>query len=678
VPRHPAAAASRPTASIAPHHFTARTPGLVLLSLVAQAGPLAGQGQRDTVALEEIVVTADRIPTPLAKSIAATTVITGEALQAQGIHFVEDALRQVPGAAVVPTGSYGGVSSLFLRGGESDFVKVLVDGVPVNQSGGAYNFGTLTTDNIERIEIVRGPVSVLYGSDAVAGVVQIFTRAGGRGFRAHAMGRAGTYGTRAGEVGASGARGPVALSASLSRLTTDGTYRFNSNYQSTDGSGAITLRPDSRSEITFTARAGDNVLHYPTDFAGVPVDSNQRNLQNSAGFGLELGRRFTEGLDVRLFAASYREEDGSDNRPDSPGDNTGVYASRSRGRALRRQVDASGIFRLGSRLRISAGAQAEFEDLIEASRSEFDFGGGPGVSLDAFSATRRNVGFYGQGVADLGPRALVNLGARVDDNQKFGTHATFRAGAVYRLTGGLRARASVGTGFKEPSLRENYARTAFEVGNPALDPEESRSWEAGLEQSLLLGRATVAVNYFDQRFRNLIQYDGNAQPGEPNYQNVARATSRGIEVIGDFRPAPSVTVTASYTWLETRVDDAGFSSGTGDVFVEGKPLIRRPRHSARLDARGRVADRLSLAAGISYVGRRDDVDFRPFPSIRTRLPAYLTVDADVSFDLLRRSRGRPGLAATLRAENLFDRSYQTVVGFDGRGRALFAGARVGL
>jgi vitamin B12 transporter len=279
---------------------------------------------------------------------------------------------------------------------------------------------------------------------------------------------------------------------------------------------------------------------------------------------------------------------------------------------------------------------------------------------------------------DLGPRSLLNLGARLEQNEKFGSHLTVRAGAVYALTARLRARASVGTSFKEPTLREVYAQTAFERGNPNLDPEQSRSWEIGLEQSFLRGEATLAGNYFDQHFRDLIQYDGTAPPGRPTYQNVARATSRGVELIGNLRPARGLTLSASYTYLFTRVDDAGLSSGPGDVFVEGKPLVRRPRHGVRVDARAHLAGRLTLGAGMNYVGRRDDVDFRIFPSIRSALPAYVTVDADASMDILRQRPGRPGVAATFRAENLFDKSYETVVGFEGRGRALFAGARVGL
>lgn len=634
-----------------------------VLSLLLAGSLTAQVAQRDTVPLPELVVTAERTPTPVSKSIATTTVIQGDDLRARGIYFVEDALKEVPGATPVPTGSFGGISSLFLRGGESDYVKVLIDGVAVNQPGGAYNFGTLTTDNVDRIEIVRGPVSVLYGSDAVTGVIEIFTRRGRPGVSANATTQAGTFGTWTGQVGATGARGPVSFSGSLSRYTTDGIYPFNSGYAGTAGSGAMTLRPDPRTDLTLTLRREDNTLHFPTDFTGAVVDSNQQSSFEATTLGLDLGRRFGGQVELRAHLDSRREVIGSQDQPDSPGDSLGFYSMNS-GRSLRRSAGLSAHLTLGSRFHIVTGAEAIFEALLE--------GGTDG----AFDTTRSNYGFYGQGVIEPDSRTVLNLGLRLDQNQRFGTHLTIRAGAAYRLTRTLRARGSVGTSFKEPSLRENYAQGLFERGNSDLNPEQSRSWEVGLEQTFLAGDATLAANYFDQRFHDLIQYDGAALPDKPTYQNIARATSRGVELIAHARPVRPLTLSGSYTYLFTRVDDAGFASGADDIFVVGKPLVRRPKHSVRLDARGQV-DRLSVGAGLNYVGKRDDVDFAVFPQVRTSLSSYVTVDADASLTLLRSGPGHPGVAATFRAENLFDRSYETVVGFAGRGRALFAGARVG-
>lgn len=637
----------------------------VVVALTAVASSVEAQAvQRDTVAQPELVVTAERTAVPLSKSIATTTVIKGDDLRAQGIYFVEDALKQVPGAVPVPTGSFGGISSLFLRGGESDYTKVLIDGVAVNQPGGAFNFGTLSTDNIDRIEIVRGPVSVLYGSDAVTGVIQIFTRRGIPGISANASTQAGSFGSWTGTVGATGGQGPLTFSGSVSRYKTDGIYEFNSDYRSWVGSGAVTFRPDSKSDLTITGRRDDNTLHFPTDFAGAVVDSNQKSSLAATTLGLDLGRRFSDRVELRGHLDSRREITGSSDQPDSPGDSLGFYSNNS-GRTLRRTAGISANLNFGSKVRVITGAEGVWEALLE------------GGTSGSFDTTRSNYGVYGQGLIEVSDRGLINLGVRVDDNEKFGTHFTARAGAAYRLTETLRARGSVGTSFKEASLRENYAQGLFERGNPDLDPEKARSWEVGLEQSLLHGNGSIAANYFDQKFRDLIQYDGNAAPTAPTYQNVAKASARGVELLAHLRPVPQLTLGASYTYLHTNVDDAGLATaGNDDVFVEGKPLVRRPKHSARFDVRGTV-QRVSVGAGLNYVGNRDDVDFRPFPQVRTSLDPYVTVDADASIDIIRRAPGRPGVAATFRAENLFDRDYETVVGFAARGRLLMAGARFG-
>src|SRR5204862_1082845 len=173
------------------------------------------------VMLTPVVVTATRLPTPADAVPAAVTVLTGEALRSQGIQTVAEALRTVPAAHVVVTDAYGSQTSLFLRGGNSDYVKVLIDGVPQNAPGGAYDFANLTTDNVERIEVVRGPVSVLYGSDAVAGVVQIFTRDGGGATHGSVAARGGTYGTGALDATLSAGDARASYALSVSRFSSD-------------------------------------------------------------------------------------------------------------------------------------------------------------------------------------------------------------------------------------------------------------------------------------------------------------------------------------------------------------------------------------------------------------------------------------------------------------------------
>src|SRR5207245_597381 len=259
-------AVRRPTASDPPSQGPPMK-ALFCLLVVAPAA-LAAQQSRDTIVLDPVVVTATRIPTAASAVPAAVTVISGAELRAQGIHTVFEALADVPGAAVFQTGSFGGQTSLFLRGGQSNYVKVLVDGVPVNQPGGAFDFANLTTDNIERIEVVRGPASVLYGSDAVTGVVQIFTRQGNGAPRADASVRGGTYGTLVWNAEMSGSTAAAGYSFSVSRFPDNGIYAFDNEYRNTVFSGLVHVAPDDRTDATLTLRYDDNGYHFPTNGAG--------------------------------------------------------------------------------------------------------------------------------------------------------------------------------------------------------------------------------------------------------------------------------------------------------------------------------------------------------------------------------------------------------------------------
>jgi vitamin B12 transporter len=648
---------------------------LAVVGLIAIV-PITVEAQEpaDTARIHDIVITADRTPSPQARVSSATTVILGSELRERGIHFIADALRSAPGASVVSTGSTGGVTSLFLRGGESDYVRVLVDGVALNQDGGFYDFSGLTTDNVERIEIVRGPTSVLYGSDAMTGVVQIFTRAGTGKLRGEASFRAGTFGSWEGDAGFSGGTDGARFSAGISRFATDGIYPFNGDYRNTAASAGVHLVPDDRTRVRLNLRTGDGQLNLPTDFSGAVVDSNAFGVRRTVTAGLDLARVLSHELTLNVFLSSHVENEDQDNRPDSPGDSTGFFQSLSQGTFQRRAAEAR-VMLERSTVRVALGTIAEFEDLRESSQSLFNFGSGITPSSSEFAASRRNLGLYGQVITDLTSRTLLNLGARLDDNEGFGTHLTFRVGAVQQLRPGTRIRGSLGTGFKEPSLRENFAVSGFERGNPDLEPEQSRSWELGVEHAIVEDRVLISATYFDQRFQDLIQYRSPVLPTDTTYFNVAKATSRGFEAAVNLRPITDLHFAFSYTRLTTRVDDSGFDTQPGDVFLEGERLLRRPTHTLQADARYHFARRATLGVSLNYVGDRDDVDFRPFPSVRTTLPSYTLLNLDGSVALPLGSNGFE-VSPTIRIENALDEEYDTVVGFPARGRTVLAGARV--
>ncbi len=642
--------------------------------LVTRSTAATGQDTQDTTKLAELVVTPTRLPTPPDAVVSSVTVIEGDDLRARGVRFLQDALREVPGAAVVQGGSFGAVTSVFLRGGESDYVKVLIDGVPANQSGGAFNWANLTTDNVDRIEILRGPGSVIYGSDAVSGVVQIFTRRGEGGFSVEGGAEAGTFGTVNGHGGVLGGTPRLTYSADASRFATDGTYRFNSDYGNTALSGSVRGLPDSRTDASLSVRFTDSRYHFPTDFAGVPADSNQSSAEEMLTIAADVGRRLGSRYDLRLTAGGNRAVGEFDDRADNAADTLGFgFASQRDSRAERGNLDAriNGI--LSPVLTVTGGVQVERETERQSGETTSNFGGIVTTPDTPFDRGRTTFGYYAQGVLDLASGLALNLNARVDDNSAFGTFFTYRAGAVYRLPSGTRIRASLGRSFKAPTFCEQFCDAPFVVGDSTLRPERSTSWEAGLEQGLAEGRVSVWATYFDQRFHDMIVYDGSGAPGDPTYFNGAAAKSRGIETGVTTSLGRDVKLSASYTYLMAEAtDDGGLASPT---FAAGQRLIRRPRHSAELAARSRVLDRITLGGSVIYVGPRDDVDFNQFPAQRVELTGYATVNLATEVEVIGARPGQPGLSGVLRVENLFNQAYDQVVGFPGRRRGMFGGAK---
>jgi vitamin B12 transporter len=577
---------------------------------------------------------------------SAVTVIFGESLRARGIATVADALRLTPGATVVASGSFGGQTSLFLRGGESDYVKVLIDGVPQNQPGGFYDFANLGTEDVERIEIVRGPVSVLYGSDAMAGVVQVFTRTGlGRPSGRLSLG-GGSYGTEWGMGEVSGATGPFAWRSTVSRRTSSGTVPVNNGDRRLLLGASVRFTPDTRNAVALSFHYGDAVYHFPTDGAGQIADSNQFTTDRGPSLSAEATHAFSERVNARASLDWHREDSRFDDGADSPGDTTAFCCFHSRDLVQRLLVGARADVRVPPQATITAGVERELQRQT-------------GTTLDT---ARGNSGLYAQALVGQGMSVTLTAGGRLEDNQQFGTHLTGRAGVAWRAARGTRLRASLGTGFKEPSFFENFA-SGFSRGNPALRPERSRSWEVGVERTLAGDRFVVQATWFDQRFRDFIQYSGAPiGPDSVNYINVGEATARGLELSLHAAPGGGMTLDAAYTWLRSR--DAGTR----------QRLLRRPTHTGSVQIGHRLAGRGNLAVTARYTGDRADQDFASFPAAVVTLPAHTVIDASAELRLTSRRGTRPGVLLTGRVENLFAVRYEEVRHFPAPRRTLLVGA----
>lgn len=621
------------------------------------------QQPQDTVVLKPLIVTATRVPVPADLISSAVTVLRGPDLAARGIRTVAEALEAVSGAHIVETGSFGGQTSLFLRGGENDYVKVLIDGVPLNQPGGGLDLAHFTTDNVDRIEVVRGPTSVLYGSDAMTGVIQIFTRTGGQGrTRIGAAARAGSYGSNQFAVDVEGGTPRIGYAVRASRFGADGLFPVNNEYRNSVVSGRIRIVPDDRTEASLSYRYGDDLYHFPTNSQGEPADSNQRSAERGPVASLALRRRLG-AIDISTQATLREARQLFNDEPDSPGEDGAFWSNDYVRRA------AAGLlltWRARGSTAFSAGV--DYEDERQRGRSEFSasFGTFP----DSIRVRRWTAGYYAQALLDAWPLAIT-AGARLDDNSAFQTHGTYRVGLVFRPRTETRLRFSVGTGFKEPTFFENFAR-GFVLGNPNLEPERSTSWEAGIDRTLAGGRITVVATYFDQRFRDLIDFTLSPPPGEPNYFNVPGAISRGAELEASGTLTPAFVVTLRYTYLHARATKSGADTSADALFVPGKPLLRRPTHSLAPELGMTVGARTRIIVSARWIGRRDDLDFnRPAGSRRVTVDSYTHVNLSAEYTL-------GAVQLTGKVENAFDDRSAEIAAFRPRGRTLALGGRVTL
>lgn len=622
----------------------------------------------DTAQLGTVVVSASKVPQPASSLTQPVTVLLGEDLRARGVTRVTDALREVPGATLVQSGSYGALTSLFLRGGESRYTKVLIDGVPVNAAGGAFDFSHLTTDNIDRIEIVRGPASVLYGADAVSGIVQIFTRNGSGDKRASLAARAGTYKTLDLVADAAGSTALGGFSLGAARHSTDGILPFNNEYRNGTLSTALTLGKSATGDVKVSARYTAAEFHYPTDFTGQPVDSNSYRTQHRLTVGLDAGRNLASNVQVRLLAGS---NDVSDLTEDIaiPFGGTAREKSAFRSRGFRRSVEGRIAFFLPTDATLTVGSTYEREH--ESSSSESGAVAGPAVETDSFEASRHTLAYYSELLGKLTERFSYTVSGRLDDNSDYDLFRTYRLGTNASLFPAVRLRASLSTAFNAPAFNQ-LRPTLYTVGSPDLRPERIRSAEIGLTTSFRRQLIRLSASYFTQRFSDMIQYVNGGPPDfQGSYANLTAATSNGYEAELQVSPVRNWRGSASFTIVNPRVTQVD-PAYQGESQV-GDALIRRPSHSGSLVLSYARPSSASFGASVSVVGKRPDVDFAQFPSPRVTLPAYAKLDLSAELPLT--GPGRRGFSLSARLENALDKHYEDVLHYSSPGRTILIGAR---
>ena len=611
--------------------------------------------------MEEVVVTANKTEVPLREVGVSVTVITSEDIERSQATDVLELLRDVPGLNVSQNGGRGGLSQVFLRGGESNFTQVLIDGVKVNNSGGDYDFSSLTTDNVERIEIIRGPQSALYGADAIGGVIQIFTKKGkgkpaARISTAH--GAHSENGHYIGEQKFSIAGGDefTGFSFAYGRIDDNGILDVNDNYWNNTFSGRLDVYPHENWDVFLTARLEDTKLDFPTEAGGdkfSPLDPDQSQRERDIAIGL--GTRF----DVfawweNVFQFSFHQNKLRFDDPFNPGIDFSDFFSDTE--EQRTTVDYHVNLRFPEqgqvRSTFTLSYAYEFEKLDQTSTS--------GGVTSGLKKNRYTNSFYAQEQMSLFDRLHLTGGVRVDDHSLFGTEVNPRGSIAFEIKEtGTTLRGAIGTGFKQPTFTENYYQSPVATGNPDLDPEKSFSWEVGFDQYLLDDRFQFGATYFHNEFDDLIAFDYFSTP---NFQNIQEVETKGVEVYAKVKPGFGLTFGGQYTYLHTEVTDDGGLGGPNAAFTEGEELLRRPKHSASV-----LVDWLWKGFNINvsgnYVGKRDDRKYVGFTATRVTNDDYFLLDLAVAYTFDVQSGWLQGVKIFAKGKNILDEDYEDVVGF---------------
>lgn len=631
-------------------------------------------------AAETVVVTATRTPVPSQAAGVDVTTLSGGQLQAMNSVAANDTLRFLPGAVVNTSGQRGGLSSLFVRGGESRYNKVIVDGVAINEPGGTFDFGTLPMTQADRMEFVRGAQSTLYGSDAMTSVVQVWTRTGSTRVPELRFGAdGGNFGTASGSASLAGVRGRFDYNLFGDQFNTHGQGINNAYSDSLAGANvgvAVTdkvgLRVRVRHSNSHTGVPGewnfngyDPLVVVNGVTQPLPPDPNEWSQLNNLLGSAELTVAAPSGWQHRFTGFDYNYRYTDLNLTGDPARVSPIY-----GQFDFRSHEVDNINRAGF----------EYQgDYSERTWSHTTFGyrienenGFVGAYGAQNHGQRLNQDFYGQQLLTFGRLSLIG-GARFAHISAFGNvgvprvAATLLAARGGEVFSGTRLRFSYANGFKEPRLEETYAGPPYSIPNLALKPERTRSLEAGIEQNLLGGRYAINATYFHNLFYDRIDYATNPISFIGQYVNVDKSFAQGAEIEFQAKIRSHLSLNTSYTYTSTEILQAPLctpSNFCDPLLASGRPLLRRPKHSATT-LLSYLGSRWGANLGGSFVGRRPDGDFLGFGI--DHAAGYARVDLGGWYAINSR------ITAYANIENALNRHYNEVVGYP----ALTANFRAG-
>jgi len=580
---------------------------------------------------EETVITPTRTKQPLKNIGSSVSVITRKDIENSKAPLLLDVLRQVPGLEVTRTQGIGGTTSLFIRGASAAQTLVFVDGVQMNSpTSGAFNFANLTTDNIERVEILRGPQSTLYGSEAIGGVVNIITKKGAGDNKVILGTEYGMHETYRETINVSGGKEKFDYSVGASYLKTHGISAASSGseedgYENFTGSSRLGWNFMGDGRVDTTMRGTHSDFEYDAFEFGIgPVDDpDRRQTTDEVLFSTKVSKTFFD-IWTPSFLVSVND---SELKGFDPTDESGEFRIPTRVWRAEHQSDFS-LFDVDT---ITLGY--EYEALEGENEGTFD------------KQTYWNNAVFLQNQVELFESLNWTVGLRHDDYSTFGSHLTYRTTASYRIEEiGTRFHGSWGKGFRSPSLNELFFPF---YGNPNLSPEESKGWDFGVEKEILKDKLTMDVTYFENDFTNLIT--AAVQPdGSYLAENVARAESQGVETSLTYKPFTKLSLTGTYTYTDTKDRE------------KEQQLPRRPRNRTTLGINTQPLEKLNV--NLTGVMVRDRIN-----SDGKEMDNYWSVDQVTRYDITR------SMTAYVRFENLFDYDYEEVTGFGSLGFTAYGG-----
>jgi len=627
---------------------------LLLPATLVTLDALCGHARAaDPDELQMVVITATRIPTPVLQVASSITVVTAADIEARQERTFADVLKDIPGLNVVQTGGPGGVTSVFMRGTNSNHTKVLVDGIDISDpsnSTGAFDFGQLLTQDIERVEVLRGPQSGLYGSDAIGGVINIITKSGSGPLQFTGALEGGSFDTFNQAATISGSQDALHYSASLSHyhagsvpvtpldLLEPGETRNNDYDDNLTFSTKLGVDVTQDFQLGLVARYTDIHLHTTGEdysdlppYAGFPAEEQTTAASDEYFARLTAHARSFDGLLEQTFGLAYTHDRTDTVEPQTP-------SALNSGERL--EADWQGNIKLATTETLVVGAEYERDEITEPLSANVHIGSG-----------------YGELQSQIGEHWFSALNVRYDDNSRFGGKVTYRFAPAWVIPEtDTKLKASVGTGFKAPTLSELFQDfPPFFFANPNLKPETSTGYDAGIEQGLADHTVRFGVTYFYNRIRDLITTDVTGT----TYANIGRATTDGIESFIAYQPLKELTLRLDYTFTEASDD------------VAQQELLRRPKHKGTFNASWQATRAWLLDLNVLWVGTWVDGN-RDFSVPRLDAPGYTTVNLATTYDLSEH------LALFGRVDNLFDRHYENPVGFLQPSIGFFVGIKLKL